>query len=261
MIPESMVNTFRDMSKNPDMHPVDPIERSEIKKMLKEDGLDFDEDNSQEKEPGKEKKEKILDPVSKAFDETVSLVASAELLPEFKENKKEQEIIEQRKKLILGYLKRVLEDVKNYLSQVNNWQIQNRSDNEADLEKYQELMGAVDEERRTCHNRLISDIALVGRLINVNFNANYPEELRLKEESKVMDRKDLSPKELKEVMSQRQYYSFPVAGGAFIDLRKASDPLTERKMIASWAFRIYSDLTTLETDLGADLESMKKAHV
>jgi hypothetical protein len=68
--------------------------------------------------------------------------------------------------------------------------------------------------------------------------------------------------ELKEVMEQRQYYKFPVSGGAFIDLSKSlGDPLTERKMIASWAFRIYSDLSVLEDDLSNDLESMKKAHV
>ena len=263
MKPESMVNTFRDMSKNPDMHPADLTERAETKKMLDEDRSkgkiysDYDDENA-DLSLKKEKKEKMLDPISKSFEDTINLVSGAGLLPEFKDNQKEQEILEQRKKLILNYLKRVLEDTKNYLSQVNNWQIQNHSSNEADLKKFQDLMGTVDEERKASHNRLISDISVASRLINVNFNVDYPEELRLQEESRVLDRKGLSLGELKEVMSQRQYYKFPVAHGAFIDLSKANkDPLTERKMIASWAFKIYTDLTMLDEDL----ESMKKAQV
>ncbi len=245
---ESPFKDFRDMNKSPDMYPHNYANRTELKAMLNEADMHTKSQNT-EKEIKAEKKDNILTPVGQAFKITVDLVNSAKLLPEFENNEAEAKIIEQRREVILGYLARILEDSKNYLSQINVLQVQTMAEYD-DIEKYQAVVGGSDALRKTYHNRLIGDVKIASRLININFNADYPEDLRLQEEEKMPDRKGMSRNKISELMKQREYFKFPAAGGSFIDFSKApKDPSLERKYIASWSFKLYADLSALTEEI------------
>ncbi len=128
-------------------------------------------------------------------------------------------------------------------------QIQKAADYE-DPEKYQQVVGESDQLRRSYHNKLIQDIKIASRLININFNADFPENLRLAEESKMTDRLGMKPEELKKLMAQREYSKFPFPAGIFLDMsHPPKDEQVEREYIGYWALKIYSDLSILENEI------------
>ncbi len=248
---DSPLKLFRDMSKNPDFYPEDPVERAEIKKMLLEDERQTQSKKSLKitKEEKEEKRPETITSAGAAFKKTIELINSDGLLPEFCENKTEAGIIAQRRAASLNFLNNILEDIKNYLTQVNKLQLQKVTDYD-DVEKYQDIIGSSDMLRRSYHNKLINNLKIAMRLININFNADYPEEARLKEEAKMPERRGMSTDRLRALMRQRQYYKFPYATGVFINFGKApKDPTGEREYIASWAADIYTDLAALSETL------------
>lgn len=241
---ESPVKKFRDMHKNPDLYPDDFEEKRDLKN-LKTNDISSPQINLERPE--------IITSAGTIFKDSLTLVRNAKLLPEFQNNEAEAKIIESRRELIIGYLEKVLEDVGNYIAQVNNLQLQKITSYD-DVDKYQEAVGSSDVLRRSYHNKLISDLKITMRLININFSADYPEAMRLKEEGMMQDRKGLSSEQLKAIMDQREYYHFPFRVGGFIDFSKApKDPIGEREYIASWALKIYIDLSILN-------EKIKKTH-
>ncbi|MEI6529329.1 MAG: hypothetical protein WCN88_02940 [Candidatus Falkowbacteria bacterium] len=248
---KSPFNFFRDQYKNPDLYPPDPVEQREIKEMIKKENAELDSKNIPRREL---ETSEVYGPTGEAYKKTVNIIKQAGLKPEFINNIAEGEIIEKRKATIINYLSRILEDAKNYLSQVNYLQIQKAADYE-DFEKYQEVVGESDQLRRSFHNKLIQDIKIAHRLINTNFNADFPEEMRLSEEAKMADRQGLKSEELKELMNERQYYNFPFSAGIFFNLSQTpKDPQVEREYYGHWALQIYSDLSALENEIRNDIK-------
>jgi len=247
---------FRDMHKNPDKYPYDYEEKQVIKEELVKDAKENNDEITQtnkEKENKTEQKEKIITSEGRAFKSTVDNISSASLLVGVN-NPSEENILEQRKKLTMTYLSKVLEDVQNYLTQVNVLQM-HKLDSYDDISKYQSIVQSSDTLRRSYHNKLISDLKIAVRLINVNFNADYTETLRLQEEHKVVDRRHLSIEELKKLMQQRKYFNFALPGGAFINMQQCpKDPQGEREYIAYWALKLYHDLTALNEEMRQILE-------
>lgn len=231
----SDIKFFRDLYKHPDVYG---------QKLSREEKEEIEEYNKNNSKKEKDLSEKKFGPTAQRYYQSVELIKSAGLKSGV-ENQAEKEIIESRKKIILNYFSKVLEDVKNYLTQVTRLELQ-KKDSYDDLDKYQAAISHSDSLRRAYHNTLISDLKILIRLININFNQDFSDEFRLKEEAKTQDRKNFSPEKLKEVMSQREYFEFPYKQGIFIDMNKMpKDPQGEREYIASWAFDIYNDLTKL----------------
>jgi hypothetical protein len=230
---ESPLRAFRDMEKNPDLYVDQASALFEASRPLSED------------------KQEIITSPGHDFKAVVSLIKDASLLPKFADNKLEADLLHQRQETVLRFLFKILEDVKNYLTQVNILR-QQKNENYNDQNNYQDVIGSSDTLRRSLHNILIRDIKITARLINLNFNADYPEKMRLIEEAKMPERQGITPALLQELMRQRAYYKFPLSGGAFIDLSKMPrDPIGEREYIADWALRIYTDLSALTDDLRA----------
>lgn len=231
------IKYFRDLNKNPDMYGqhVSDEDKKDIKKYNKEN-ID--------------KKIERMGPTADKYYQSMELVRSAGLKPEFFSNKKEQKIIEVRKDFIIKYFSKVLEDIKRYMSSISAIKMQELKDYGSDLDRFQEIMSTSDQERRNYHNALINDIKILIRSININFNKDFPKEARLNFESKMPDRVGLKSKELEEVISQREYVEFPYKQGVFINLNSAGmDPELERNIIANWALDMYGDLTTLNDKL------------
>ncbi len=207
---ESPLKYFRDEYKNPDeykkKHP--NWRDSDLEGNIG----DFEE------ETNKDHQDKIerLGAYGGKYKAVIDLIKSAGLKPEFETDLAEQQIIENRRNLILKYLETILDDVRNYLSQVNYLELQ-KAGSYDDISKFQEAIGVSDNLRRSYHNKMISDIKIAVRLINVNFNADFPEEMRLNEELKIADRKTTSRNDLQKKMAERQYYNFPYPAGIFID--------------------------------------------
>lgn len=241
---ESPLKYFRDQNKEPDKY-------KEANPTWHDPEIFHDETSNLEdfETLESENKVEILGETSRKYKETIDLVKSAGLKEEFKNDLVEQNIINSRREMITKYLGAILNDARNYLSQVNYLQIQ-KMESYDDVAQYQSAISHSDGLRRTYHNKLISDLKIAMRLINVNFNADFPEEARLEEESKMTDRKDLTPEELKEKMARRDYKHFPYPVGVFIDFSKIpKDPLGERQYIAHWALNLYSDLSALESEV------------
>lgn len=238
---ESPLKIFRDEYKNPDLYENGRLKDQRVS--LLKAGVD----GNLEDEESENVVEKLHGHGEK-YHQVVELIRSvvAKNLDDFPG---EAAILKKRQELVLMYLKKILDDVENYLTQVNELQILRASDYD-DHRKYQEVVKLADEQRRSYHNIMIQDIKTAIRLININFNADYPQESRVQEESRMMDRKGVSLEQLSKVMSQREYVKFPYSSGAFIDLASApKDPQGEREFIADWALKIYADLSILEKDM------------
>lgn len=254
---ESPRKIFRDMNKNPDYY-IDPQEKSFISE---EKGMSvFDEKSNRESKFGNKEGKEGIEPVTllgKKFKNTVDNVFEAGLLDGVND-KEELVIVKHRQEVVLNYLNQILEDIKNYLSQIGSGQLQKMSSYD-DIKKYQDDIRLSDEIRRAYHNRLIGDIKIASRLININFNADFSNDLRIQEESKMSDRKELSIEDLKDKMAKRKYFKFDFPSGSFIDLTKVpKDPQGEREYIANWAFMIYSDLSLLQKEVVGIVNEIKK---
>jgi len=243
---ESPLKYFRDQYKNPDKYKEKHPDWRDPE--LGEPDLG-EPDNQEDSEiDNKEKEIKIekIGEAGKKYQETIDLIKSIDLKPEFKDDSAEKNIIENRREAILRYLTAILEDARNYLSQVNYLQLQKIASYD-DVAKYQEAVSSSDGLRRVYHNKLISDLKIAMRLININFNADFSEELRLNEELKMTDRNGFDRDSLKKKMAEREYAKFPYPAGIFIDFSRApKDPQGEREYIANWALTIYSDLSALK---------------
>lgn len=230
---ESPLKYFRDIYKNPDKHP----ENKEI----------IERDEPEEYSESFSKIEKLTG-VGETYKKTINLIKNTTLKEEFKEDQEEKNILENRKEIVLGYLKIIMEDARNYLTQVNYLELQKAASYDS-VEHYQQVVGESDALRRNYHNKMIRDIKIAMRLININFNKDFPEETRLKEESGMIDRKGLSVLDLKNKMNERNYSVFDYPVGVFIDFSKIpKDPQGEREYIAFWALKLYSDLAVLEKE-------------
>lgn len=227
---------FRDLYKNPDIY------RQGLSREEKEEIVEYNKNNKNKKE--RDFLKENLGPTSSKYFESIELIRSAGLKPGV-ENEEEGKVINNRKDFISNYFFRVLEDIKKYLSQVSVLELQKKEMHDS-LEQYQSATSTADSLRRSYHNTLISDIEILIRLININFNKDFPEDDRLEAESKMTDRKGLSVDKIRNLMSLRKYFSFPFKHGLFIDLSRApKDPQGKREYIADWAFKMYSDLTLL----------------
>ena len=112
---ESNLKYFRDQYKNPDKYENNqPASPSSV--VFPEEEI-----NNQDK---KEKKIEKLGFAGEAYKQTIDLIKSAGLKNGVESNLEESVIIENRRQTILNFLKKVLEDASNYLSQVNYLQLQ-----------------------------------------------------------------------------------------------------------------------------------------
>lgn len=241
---ESLLKYFRDQNKNPDEYKKgQPNWRDPDLKI--EDTFETENETIND---NKESEIETLGVAAEKYRQTIETIKKAAIKQEFIDDEVEQKIIENRKEMTLKYLGSVLSDIRNYLAQVNYLQLQKLETYDS-AEQYQSAISESDGLRRIYHNKLISDLKIAIRLININFNADFSEELRIEEESKMADRKNLTSEELKKQMSKRGYYKFPFSSGIFIDFNKApKDPQGEREYIAHWALTVYTDLSVLETE-------------
>lgn len=242
---KSPLKIFRDMSKNPDMFPPDPKEKRIIEEELEKD-REMHSDN------GKEvinKDVEVRGASGKQFIAAVDLIKSLGEPASLKDNESELKLIQERQKYALSLLERVLEDIKNYITQVNSLKLSKEEDYNS-VEAYQETVGSSDMERRSFHNKLIRDMKMAMRFINVNFNIDTPEDFRLKEEARYPERKGIDLNELKSLLAKHDYIKFPLGSGVFMDFsRIPKDPQGERDYIADWAWHLYSDLSALSKGL------------
>lgn len=246
MFEESPLKYFRDQYKNPDKY--------EYGRPTSNEGAVFtgeDKEETENKEGNLETKspDKVFGPSGLSFQQTIELIKTTGLKEEFKDNAEEMAIIENRRQAILGFLSKILEDVGNYISQINYLQIQKAASYD-DINQYQSTIKHADDLRSKFHNKLITDLKIAMRLININFNADFPEADRVEEEAKMPDRKNLTKEELKNILDQREYQHFPHPVGIFMDFSKApKDPQGEREYIAHWAFQLYTGLSVLNSDI------------
>jgi len=241
---ESPLKYFRDQNKEPDKYSEG--RESELNLGDFEQELPVTHFKTETKT---EKDLEILGQTGEKYRQTIELIKSAGLKIEFKSDLSEQAIIENRKEAILKFLKSILDDARNYLSQVNFLQIQKMASYDSE-EQYKSVIGPSDNLRRSYHNKMISDLKIAMRLININFNADFADDFRLEEEAKMTDRQGLSKGELKNKMAEREYIHFPYPTGVFIDFSEApKDPQGEREYIAHWALNLYSDLSVLDDEI------------
>lgn len=238
----SDIQFFRDVNKDPELDP-------------EKNRLEIDEEKKRDKKNKSEKRaENFTNPVVANYEHTIKLVENFCLRPGFSGQSQEDKIIESRKEAVLKLLRKILDDIDKYTSQINNLR-RSRHSEYYDVKNYQDAVGRSDELRRSLHNKLISDLKLTLRLINVSFNADFPAEKRLLEEKKFTDRKGLSDKEIIEALAERSFVSFPQGQGAFIDWKNCPKNETgEREFIMQWAVSFYDDLTKLEKDLDEELK-------
>lgn len=242
---ESPLKYFRDQNKEPDKYKEGRPNWNDPELGLEDT---FETENAVKETVGESKIERLGSSAEK-YRQTIELIKSAGLKPEFIKETDEQKIIENRREMILKYLGTILNDIRNYLSQVNYLQLQ-RLETYDSPEQYQSAIGTSDGLRSVYHNKLIADLKIAMRLVNINFNTDFPEDFRIEEEAKMTDRKNLTPEKLREQMNKREYYKFPYPVGVFIDFSKApKDPQGEREYIAHWALTLYADLTALETEV------------
>ncbi len=239
------IKYFRDLYKNPDLYgeKPSPEERAEIDEYWKN------------KERGGIKTEVIekFGPTAQKFYDSIELIKKAGLKTKHENDFKEKEIIENRKEVIINYAKRVLEDIKKYLSKISEIETE-KQDNYRDKALYLKFLTSSDEERKIYHNRLITDLKVLIRLINVNFNADISDDHRLNLEVKMKDRAGLSKEQLADLMNKREYFNFPSKEGVFVNLKEVSkNPEMERDFIANWALNMYHDLTYLEKKINDDI--------
>lgn len=240
MINESPLKYFRDQQKNPDKY--------EYGRPATNEGAVFAGEETTDKLESKSP-DKVFGQFGQSFEKVIELIKSSGLKEEFNNNLLEAAVVENRREAILGFLTKILEDVGNYISQINYLQIQKAASYD-DINQYQSTIRHADDLRSKFHNKLITDLKITMRLININFNADFPEVDRLEEEAKMPDRQNLTKKELKDILTQREYHSFPYPVGIFMDFSKApKDPQGEREYIAHWAFQLYTDLSALTADI------------
>lgn len=233
---ESPLQYFRDIYKNPDKHP----ENKEV--------IERDENEEYPENISKNNEKEQLTGAGETYRKTINIIKNSDLKEEFKNDEEEKKILESRKELTLKYLRKIMDDARNYLTQVNYLELQKVASYDS-VEKYQQAVGESDAMRRSYHNTMISDIEIAIRLININFNQDFPEEIRIKDEGGMADRKNLSPEQLKNKMNERVYSSFDYPVGAFMDFSKApKDPQGKREYIAYWALKLYNDLSVLEKE-------------
>lgn len=258
---ESPLKMFRDQYKNPDLYGGGFSEKKEIEEMLAEDEIQRQEkikngeDVPAPKNP--ENKLEITSPAGKAFKETVDLVRGAKLKPEFASDEAEAKVLADRQTALLGMLSNVLDDVSNYLGSIS-YMMHMRQSEEVDADKFLEKQIEAETSRKRYHNKLISDIKIAARLLNVSFNKNYPEDSRLKEEMNFPARKGMSVEKLREALAKHEYYEFPHAAGGFINFNEVPrDPYAERKYIAAWGIKIYDDLTAIKSSTRRPVETIQ----
>ncbi|MFA5023915.1 MAG: hypothetical protein WC523_03095 [Patescibacteria group bacterium] len=236
---------FHDLDKNPENEP--ESFHGEIDKEKKED--EGEKKWNQEKKP-----ENFSNDMVDRYEEAINLVKNFSLKNQFKEDLNEAAIIDSRKETILILLRRILDDIERYTNQIGSLRLA-RLTNYDTSQEYQDAIGRSDVARRSIHNKLISDLKLAMKLINVSFNKDFPAEQRIIEEKKYADRKSLSDKQIGEALSKREFVKFPNGPGVFINWENCpKEPEQERKFIMDWAIAFYNDLSKLREEIDGDIQ-------
>jgi hypothetical protein len=244
----SDVQFFRDLNKHPDWDP--ETARQEVKKETKKGGA------SKENMPvEKEKEEKLETTMSEEYQRVIELVSNFSLKEEFRDDAGEMKILESRKQFVLKQLRKILNDVENYINQINILRTQKLASYD-DNNQYRDYVGSSDETRYNYHNQLINDLKLLMKQANINFNQDFPETARIREEKKYADRKGQSEAEIKKALAKREYVEFPYGQGVIINWKNCpKNPRGEREFIMHWAFEFYKDLTKLKNNF---IDNVKK---
>lgn len=223
----------------------DSQDAAEIKRLLAEDEAERKR-NGQENIEIEEKNEKPRGLEALNFANTIELIRSAKLKEQYVHDVQEAEILENRKRVILSMLRNVLDDISKYVGAISFINLQNASLSD-DIKNLQESISSSDSNRRQYHNRLISDIKAAVKNININFNIDFPEDMRIKGEEAYADRQGYSVEQIKAAIIKRELINFPQGLGGFIDMKNLpKDQNLERKYIAAWAFKIYSELSEIQ---------------
>ncbi|PIT94361.1 hypothetical protein COT98_04090 [Candidatus Falkowbacteria bacterium CG10_big_fil_rev_8_21_14_0_10_39_9] len=240
---------FRDMNKNPDVYNL-PLDKATKESIQGEKPADL---KSIERRESKKKIEK-LGPLAANYREVIEALTDIRLKPEFSSHDPENKVLAERRKIVLGFLRQILDDVQRYVTVVNSFNIIYNSQNDTkDSEEYASNLKNVDSERRIIHNRLISDLKIFVRLVNINFNADFDFNSRFGAERQMPDRKNLSDSELREALNKRDYIKFDQKNFLLGDLPTNSS--LEREAIKEWAFGLYGDLANLDDDLKEALQN------
>jgi len=249
----SDIDFYRNVYKNPDEYKIAGYDtnRQEIEEEKEYDRLQEKKSSGLDKKNkvknNKPEKKEIISPSVANYEKVVKTIADFELKPAFRKNIVEVEILNHRKKITLDFLKRVLLDVSRYTKAIHTlYQVQENKEH-FEGQEFRDEKKIRDGERKVAHDRLINDLKITLRLINTNFNKNFPEANRFQEERKMVDRKDYSDEELKQAIAMRSYVTFDKAG--FIVDYLPKDSLAEREYIKGWSFEIYNELSKLDEDL------------
>ena len=245
------LNFFRDQYKHPDQYPMSHKEKQELSEEINND--------KEQRQKGAAEAgslaatERMHTPLTENFQKVIDNISGFRLKDDFKNDKTEADILENRKKIILGFLHNVVDDVNNYVNHINN--TLNQKEDLREGEAYRAIMGRSDEARRNYHNRLISDLKLAIRQININFNKDFPEKSRVEEEKRYKEREGMNDQEIKKALDKRDYVSFPNKLGVLLDFREVpKDPQGEREYIMRWAFDFYADLAALAEEIENEIK-------
>jgi hypothetical protein len=243
-------NFFRDQQKNPDMYPPDPLEQREIKaELLKDEQRQKEKEGEGKSESSKkdlgQAPERMHTSLAENYRFVIETVKNLSLKPEFKDDARETAILESRKKIILRTLYNITQDIEDYISQINYTGNENQASYD-DVKQYQANISFSDSTRKRLHDKLISDLKMAMKWINIVMNQDFPDNLRVPEEMKLADRKGQSESEVTAALQKRNYLKFPMGLGVVINKENMPrDPQGEREYIMHWAFSFYNDLTKL----------------
>jgi len=237
---------FRDLNKHPDWEP--EASRTEIEKERETELV--------KKKPKikDEREEKLETAISTEYHQVIDLITAFSLKEEFLNDAEEQKILAGRKQFILRQMRKVLDDVENYINRINVLRLQKLTSYN-DGNQYRDYVGSSDQARYQYHNRLINDLKMLMKQANINFNQDFPAEARLKAEQGYAERKGQSEEEIRAALEKRNYVEFPYGLGVVINWKNCpKDPQGEREFIRDWAFEFYKDLSKLKEELDIDLK-------
>lgn len=236
------IKFFRDLYKNPELEPESSRAEIEAEKIK-------DNREGRDKRP-----ENFTNEMVKKYQETINLINTFSLKEKFKGDP-EETVVENRKETTLKLLRKILDDIEKYVSQIDSAKHHRHIQEFDDIESYQDHVGPADFSRRSSHRQLVNDIKLTMRLINVSFNKDFPDDKRVLEEKNYADRRGLSESQIKADLAKRDFVQFPHGTGVFIDWKNCpKDEGGEREFTMNWAIAFYDDLSRLKEGLDQEFK-------